>query len=95
MQLHCFFVLVLQSLALLKHAISNQGFIFEGIWQWPVINLVNLIHGYSCLVSLEVYVGYKKVSSFQGTQINLSVLLGKPYITYRGTRVKFQNYSET
>ena len=36
------------------------------------------------MVSLEIVVGYKKVRSFQGTKVNLSVLLEKPDITYRG-----------
>ena len=40
---------------------------------------------YSYLVSLEIVVGYKKVRSFQETQVNLSVLLEKPDITYRRT----------
>ena len=52
-------------------------------WRYSAVachKLVTLIHGYSYLV-----VGYKKLRSFQGTQANLSVLLEKPDITYRGT----------
>ena len=62
-----------------------RGFTFEGIRRWPVINLVTFIHGYSYLVSLEIVVGYKKLRSFQGTQVNLSLLLEKPDITCHGT----------
>ena len=43
------------------------------------------IHGHSYLVSLEIVVGYKELRSSQGTQVNLSVLLEKPEITYRRT----------
>ena len=28
---------------------KTQRFIFQGIWRWPVINLVTLIHEYSHL----------------------------------------------
>ena len=37
------------------------------------------------MVSLEIVVVYKKVRSFQGTKVNLSVLLEKPDIKYHGT----------
>ena len=47
--------------------------------------LSHLIHGYSYLVPLEILEGYKKLRRFPGTKVNLSVLLGKPDITYRGT----------
>ena len=61
---------------------NKQGFIFEGIQLWPVINLVNLIHEYLFLISLEIVAGYRQLRRFQGTQTNLSVLLEKTYITY-------------
>ena len=67
---------------LLKHEVNKRRFIFEGIRRWPVINLVTLIHWYSYLVSLEIVVGYRKLRSFQGTKVNLSVLLEKLDITY-------------
>ena len=70
------------SLALLKHDLNKRGFIFEGIRQWPFINLVILIHGYSYLILLEVVVGYRKLRNFQGTQVNLRMLLVKLDITY-------------
>ena len=63
---------------------KNGGFIFEGIRQWLVINLVTLIHGYSYLVSLEIITGYKKLTGFPGTHFNLSISLEKPDITYCG-----------
>ena len=47
--------------------------------------LVTLIHGYSYLVLLEIVVGYRKLEKFQGTHVNLSVLIEKPDITYTGT----------
>ena len=62
--------------------VNKRGFIFEGIRQWPVINLVTLILRYSYLVSLEIIVGYRKLRSFQGTQVNLSVLLEELDTTY-------------
>ena len=52
------------------------------IWRWPVRNLVTLIHGYSYLISLEIVVSYRKLRSFQRAQVNLSMLLEKPDITY-------------
>ena len=61
---------------------NKQGSIFEDIRRWPVVNLVTLIHEKSYLISLEKVVGYKKLSSFQETQVNLSVLLENPDITY-------------
>ena len=70
------------SLTLLKHEMNKQGFIFEVIQSWPVINLFNLIHEYLFLISLEIVVGYRKLRRFQGTQTNLSVLLEKTDITY-------------
>ena len=57
------------SLALLNNGINKRCFIFEGKRQWPVTNLVILIHGYSYLVSREIVVGYRKLRSFQGTQV--------------------------
>ena len=72
-------------LTLLKHEVNNQDFIFEAIRWWPVINLVTVIHGYSYLVLLEFVVVFKKLRRFQGTQVNLSVLLEKPGIKYGGT----------
>ena len=65
------------SLALLKHEVNTWYFIFQGIWWWPIINLVTFIHGYS----LEVVIGYWKVS-FQETQANLNRLHGKPDVKY-------------
>ena len=54
--------------------------------RWPVINLVSLIHGYSYLISIEIVVGYRKLRSLQGTQVNLSVLLEKEISrNHRGT----------
>ena len=47
-----------------------------------LINLVNLIHGYSYFISLEIVVGYKKLRSLQGTKVNLIVLMEKPDIRY-------------
>ena len=61
---------------------NKQSLIFEGIWRWPVINLVTITYGYSYLISLEVAEGYRKLRSFQGTQVNLSVLLEKPDVTF-------------
>ena len=69
-------------LALLNNEMKKQGFIFEIMQQWLIINLVNFIHGYSCLISLEIVLGYNKLRSFQGTQVNLSVLLEKGDVTY-------------
>ena len=63
------------SLALLKHKVNKQRFIFEVIRRWSVINLITLIHSYLYSVLHETVVGYKKLTSFQGTQVNLSVLL--------------------
>ena len=54
------------SLALLKHELNKRGFIFGGIQRWPEI---------------ENVVGFRKLRSFQGTQVNLSVLLEKLEIT--------------
>ena len=64
--------------------VNKRGFIFEGIRQWPGINLVTLILRYSYLLSLEIVVGYRKLRSFQGTQfkVNLSVLLEELDTTY-------------
>ena len=64
---------------------NNRGFIFEAIQRWPVTNLVTLIQGYSYLVSLEIVVGFRKLRSFQEAQVNLSVILDKPDITYDRT----------
>ena len=63
------------SLALLKYKVNKQRFIFEVIRRWSVINLITLIHRYLYSVLHETVVGYKKPTSFQGTQVNLSVLL--------------------
>ena len=43
---------------------------------------VNLIHGYSYLISLEIVADYRKLWRFQETQVNLSVLLEKTDIMY-------------
>ena len=72
-------------MTLLKHEMNNRGFIFEAIQRWPVPNLVTLIQGYSYLVSLEIVVGFRKLRSFQEAQVNLSVILDKPDITYDRT----------
>ena len=61
---------------------NKRGFNLEGIQQWSVINLVNLIHGYLYLILVETAIGYRKRRGFQGTQVNLGVLLEKPDITY-------------
>ena len=39
--------------------------------------VITLIHRYVYSVLLEIVVCYKKLRSFQGTQVNLSVLLEK------------------
>ena len=57
-------------------------FYFKGIRWWLVITLATLIHEYSYLILLEIIVGYRKLIRFLGTQVNLSVLLEKPHITY-------------
>ena len=44
--------------------------------------LSNLIQGYLYLISLETVIGYRKRRGFQGTQVNLGVLLEKTVITY-------------
>ena len=63
---------------------NKQGFILKVCHD--VINLLTLIHGYSYLISLEMAVDYKKVRSFQGTQVNLSGLLEKEISrNHRGT----------
>ena len=59
----------------MKYDVNNWGFNFEGLWRWPVINIVMLIHGKSYLVSLEIVVDFKKLRSFQ-------LLVEKPDITY-------------
>ena len=46
------------------------------------MSLVTLIYGYSYLILLETVVGCRKLRSFQGTLVNLSVLLEKPDIKY-------------
>ena len=86
------------SLAVLKYEVNKWCLIFEGIWRWPVINLFTLISGCSYLTSFEIVIRYRKVRSFQGTQVNLCVLLEKPYITcpsrnswYNISRPKLQN----
>ena len=61
---------------------NKRGFIFEGIWRWPVINLVNLIRWYLYLISLEIVVGYRKVRSFQGAKVILKVSLEKADLTF-------------
>ena len=43
---------------------------------------MTLIHRYSYLISLEIAAGYRKLRSFQETQVNLNGLLDKPDITY-------------
>ena len=89
--------LIALSFAVLKHEVDKRGFIFEGSL-WPVINLVTLIHGYLFLILLEIVIGYLKLRSFQQTQVDLSVLQEKPYITspsrnssYGISNVKLQN----
>ena len=67
---------------LLEHEVNAQGFIFQGIRWWPVINLVTLIHGYSHFIFLEIVVGYWKLRNFRETQANLIGLLAKPGIMY-------------
>ena len=45
---------------------NKQGFIFQGIWRWPLIKLATLIHGYSYLsylISLKIAAGYRKLRS--------------------------------
>ena len=66
-------------LALLKHEVNTQDFIFQAIQRWLVINLDPLIYGYSYLISLddETVVSYWMLRSFQGTQVNLNGLLEK------------------
>ena len=49
----------------------KRGFIFEGIRRWCFTNVATSIHGYSYLISLDIVVGYRKLRSFQGTQVNL------------------------
>ena len=56
-----------------NNAMIKRGFTFEGMPRWPVINLVALIHGYSCLLLLEIAVSYRKLRIFQGNQISLNV----------------------
>ena len=55
----------------MKHEVNKRGFIFEGIRRWCVTNVATSIHGYSYLISLDIVVGYRKLRSFQGTQVNL------------------------
>ena len=57
-------------------------FYFRRYWWWSAINLVTLIHSYSHLVLLEIVVGYRKLRSFQGIQVNLIVLVEKLDIMY-------------
>ena len=88
-------------LGLLKHEVNTRDFIFQGVWRWPVINLVTLIDGYSHLISLEIVVGYWELRSFQETLVNLNGLLENPDImhpswnSYNGiSGAKLPNYSE-
>ena len=88
-------------LGLLKHKLNTQDFISQGIWRWPVINLVTLIDGYSHLISFEIFVGYWELRSFQETLINLNGSLENPDImhplrnSYNGISwAKLPNYSE-
>ena len=62
---------------LFNNEMNKRGFIFEGMPRWSLINLVTLIHGYSYLISLEIVAVYRKLGSFQGTQLRLSMLLEK------------------
>ena len=55
-------------------------FLFPSIWRRPVIHLVSLLHGHSYLISLENVVGFRKLRSFQKTQVNLNGFLEKPDI---------------
>ena len=66
----------------MKHEVNKRGFISESIWRWLVINLVILIHSYSYLISFEIIVGYKKLRSFQGSRVKISVLQEQPDNTY-------------
>ena len=67
-------------MVLFNHEMNNQGFIFEGIWWWPVKNLASLIHGYSCLIPLEIALGYKKLRSLMNPD-QFKCVLEKPGIT--------------
>ena len=60
---------------------NKRGFIFEGIWRWPIINLATLIHGYSYFISLKIVVGYRKLRSLMNPG-QFKCVLEKPDITY-------------
>ena len=59
---------------------NKQGFNFEGIQLCFKLSQFN--SRVFILLSLVIVVGYGKLRRFQGTQVNLSVLLEKPDITY-------------
>ena len=52
-------------------------------------NLVTLIHGYPHLTSFEIVIGYWKLRTFQGTQVNLSGLLEKPGMIYKSRNSQY------
>ena len=58
-----FFRLNNQTLVLFNHEMNKQGFIFKGIWRWPVINLATLIRGYPYLISLKIVVDFNTLRS--------------------------------
>ena len=60
---------------------KKRGFIFEGIWRWPLLNLATLIHGYSYLISLKIVVGYSKLRSLMNPG-QFKCVLEKPDIMY-------------
>ena len=62
---------------------TNKIF-FEGIWRWPVINIVNLIHEYPYLISLETAVGYTNLQRSRNPG-QFRCVLEKPVISNRGT----------
>ena len=62
-------------MALLKHEVNTQDFIFQGIRRWPVIKLVTLIHGYLHLISLGIVLGCWKLVSLNGYQRNKAHVL--------------------
>ena len=58
---------------------------FQGVWWWPIIKLVTLIHCHSHLILLEIAVGccrFLKIRSFEETKVNLNWLLEKLDIIY-------------
>ena len=57
-------------MGLLKHEVTARDVIFQDIRQRPVINLVNLIHEYSHLISLDIVAGYWELKTFEPSQFN-------------------------